>query len=61
MGVTGLLQKLLSITSSVTLADLANLTVGVDAYVWLHKASYACSSELVQNIPTDKCVIRVFY
>ena len=54
MGIQGLLPNLASITKTVHLRDFANLRVGVDAYVWLHKATYCCSYELCNNIPTDK-------
>jgi hypothetical protein len=54
MGINGLLPKLSSIFTQVHLQELANLTVGVDAYVWLHRGAYSCSSELCQGIPTTK-------
>lgn len=54
MGITGLLRQLSSITTPIHLKDLENLTVAVDAYVWLHKGAYACSSELCNDLPTSK-------
>eukprot|EP01127_Copromyxa_protea_P021370 TRINITY_DN7324_c0_g1_i1.p1 TRINITY_DN7324_c0_g1~~TRINITY_DN7324_c0_g1_i1.p1 ORF type:complete len:950 (-),score=166.50 TRINITY_DN7324_c0_g1_i1:62-2911(-) len=56
MGINGLLPKLASIVTQVHLQELANLTVAVDAYVWLHRGAYACSSELCQDIPTSKYI-----
>jgi exonuclease-1 len=54
MGITGLLPKLASITTNIHIQELAGMTVAIDAYVWLHRGAYACSSELCKNIPTDK-------
>lgn len=57
MGINGLLPKLASITTPIHIKSLATLRVAIDAYVWLHRGAYSCSSELCQNIPTDKYVI----
>lgn len=54
MGINGLLPKLGSITRAITLQDFANKRVAIDAYVWLHKASYACASDVCQNNATDR-------
>lgn len=55
MGISGLLPNLKSVTERVPITSLRGKTVAVDAYVLLHKGAYACSRELVEGIPTDKC------
>jgi 5'-3' exonuclease len=40
----------------VHLSELKGLTVGVDAYCWLHRGAFACSTELCQGVETDKHV-----
>lgn len=57
MGINGLLPRLSSIMSQVHLKELENMTVGIDAYVWLHRGAYTCSNELCQDIPTSKYVL----
>ena len=37
MGIKGLLPALNGVEKNITIKDLKNLTVGIDAYVWLHK------------------------
>lgn len=54
MGIQGLLPLLKPITTTVHVRDLAGLTVGVDAYVWLHRGAYACADELCQGKDTGK-------
>lgn len=54
MGISGLLPKLQSIIKNIHIQELSNLTVAIDAYVWLHRGAYSCSRELCENIPTDK-------
>ena len=54
MGITGLLPLLKPITSPVHISALAGLAVAIDAYSWLHKATYGCSLELALQKPTTK-------
>ncbi|KAG5179620.1 PIN domain-like protein, partial [Tribonema minus] len=56
MGISGLLQTLKSITHPVHVRDLEGLTVGVDAYCWLHRGAYSCSTEICRGEFTDKFV-----
>eukprot|EP01103_Thecamoeba_quadrilineata_P005916 TRINITY_DN1565_c2_g1_i1.p1 TRINITY_DN1565_c2_g1~~TRINITY_DN1565_c2_g1_i1.p1 ORF type:complete len:686 (+),score=183.40 TRINITY_DN1565_c2_g1_i1:85-2142(+) len=63
MGISNLLPSLKSITTDVNVSKYANKKVAIDTYCWLHKAVYSCSTELCQNIPTEKyinyCLDRV--
>lgn len=63
MGISGLLPLLKNITRNVHISQYANQRVAIDAYCWLHRGAYSCSTELCQNIPTVKyinfCVSRV--
>lgn len=54
MGIPGLLPLLRNIQVPVTLAKYSGMTLGIDAYAWLHRASVSCSYELVMDRPTDK-------
>jgi exonuclease-1 len=54
MGITGLLPLLKNITRNVHISQYANQRVAIDAYCWLHRGAYSCSTELCQNIPTVK-------
>ncbi|CAG8473183.1 3742_t:CDS:2 [Acaulospora colombiana] len=56
MGIQCLLQSLKSIQTNVSIAKYSGMTVGVDAYCWLHKGIYTCMNELVLNKPTTKYV-----
>ena len=38
------------------MSQLKGKTVAIDAYCLLHKGAYTCARELVEGIPTDKCV-----
>jgi len=55
MGISGLLPNLRSVTERVPISSFRGKTVAVDAYVLLHRGAYACSRELVEGIPTEKC------
>ncbi len=54
MGIQSLLPILTSITRDVHLREYANKTVAVDAYAWLHKATFSCAQELCLGTPTKK-------
>ncbi|GAM89315.1 hypothetical protein ANO11243_073520 [Dothideomycetidae sp. 11243] len=56
MGVKGLLPLLKSIQKPCNLKQYAGLTLGVDAYGWLHRGTIACAVELAQGKPTTKFV-----
>eukprot|EP01122_Echinamoeba_exundans_P010328 TRINITY_DN3842_c0_g1_i1.p1 TRINITY_DN3842_c0_g1~~TRINITY_DN3842_c0_g1_i1.p1 ORF type:complete len:902 (-),score=200.96 TRINITY_DN3842_c0_g1_i1:136-2841(-) len=56
MGIPGLLPALASVTRPAHVQEYRGQTVAVDAYVWLHRGAYACSSELCLGIPTDKYI-----
>jgi exonuclease 1 len=49
-------QQADSLTQQVVrhVSHYAGLTLGVDAYVWLHKGAYSCAQELVQGTETTK-------
>jgi 5'-3' exonuclease len=63
MGITGLLPLLSSISVPIHVSEYNGTKVAVDGYCWLHRAAYSCSSELCQNVPTDRyiqfCLNRV--
>lgn len=54
MGVAGLLPHLKTIQKHVTLKKYAGMTLGIDAYSWLHKAACSCAYELAMDKPTEK-------
>ncbi|KIJ62167.1 hypothetical protein HYDPIDRAFT_94973 [Hydnomerulius pinastri MD-312] len=56
MGISGLLPLLKSIQVNKHLSDFAGQTLAVDAYVWLHRGSYACATELATGKTTTKYV-----
>ncbi|KAK0564366.1 hypothetical protein OC844_001755 [Tilletia horrida] len=56
MGIQGLLPLLKDIQTSTHIREYKGKTLGVDAYVWLHRGAYACAQELVLGQPTDKFI-----
>ncbi len=56
MGIQGLLKALDPIASTVHISDFANVRVGIDAYGWLHRGAFHCSTEICLGIPTNKFV-----
>ncbi|KAI4147676.1 MAG: hypothetical protein LQ340_005440 [Diploschistes diacapsis] len=56
MGITGLLPLLKSIQKPCHLKKFQGLTLGVDAYGWLHRGTIACAIELALGKPTTKWV-----
>ncbi|KAH7099178.1 PIN domain-like protein [Auriculariales sp. MPI-PUGE-AT-0066] len=56
MGIQGLLPFLQPIQKATHLKHFKGKTIGVDAYVWLHRGAYACTAELVLGTPTTKYV-----
>lgn len=57
MGISGLLPLLKSIQRQRHLSEFGGQTVAVDAYVWLHRGTYACATELATGKATTKCVL----
>ncbi|KAI9735984.1 MAG: Rad2 nuclease [Cirrosporium novae-zelandiae] len=56
MGISGLLPLLKSIQKPCNLKKFAGLTIGIDAYGWLHRGTIACAIELATGKPTTKYV-----
>ncbi|KAJ7196579.1 exodeoxyribonuclease 1 [Mycena pura] len=56
MGITGLLPALKSISTQRHLSEFADQTLGVDAYVWLHRGVFTCATELATGKATTKYV-----
>jgi hypothetical protein len=54
---TGLLPLLKSIHKRSELKKYDGLTLGVDAYGWLHRAAHSCAVELGQGKPTTKSAL----
>ncbi|QIX00588.1 hypothetical protein AMS68_006105 [Peltaster fructicola] len=52
MGIKGLLPLLEGIQKHTHLRTFAGQTLGVDAYGWLHRGTFACATELAQGRPT---------
>jgi exonuclease-1 len=56
MGISGLLPLLKSIHKPCNLKKFAGQTIGVDAYVWLHRGTVPCAIDLVLGKPTTKYI-----
>ncbi|KAN0065259.1 hypothetical protein ACQY0O_001756 [Thecaphora frezii] len=56
MGISGLLPLLKDIQTSKHVSDYRGQTLGVDAYVWLHRGAYGCAREIVLKQPTDRYI-----
>ncbi|KAK0544796.1 hypothetical protein OC846_005920 [Tilletia horrida] len=56
MGIQGLLPLLKDIQNPTHLKEYKGKTIGVDAYVWLHRGAFTCAQELVLGQPTDRFV-----
>lgn len=54
MGINGLLKLIEAARSRKHISAYAGHRVAVDAYCWLHKAVYSCSTELALGVPTDR-------
>ena len=52
--VKGLLPLLKSIQKPCNLKQFQGLTLGVDAYGWLHRGAVACAIDLALDKPTNK-------
>lgn len=51
---TGLLPLLRSIQKTRHVKEFKGQTLGVDAYVWLHRGIISCATELALGKPTKK-------
>lgn len=60
MGISGLLPLLRSIQTQRYLSDFKGQTLAVDGYVWLHKGTYSCATELATGKATSKLVLYAF-
>nr|CDS27559.1 exonuclease 1 [Hymenolepis microstoma] len=56
MGVTGLLPFLKKCSRQVNIKEFEGYTVAVDAYCWIHRASYSCAMDLALGNPTTQYV-----
>ncbi|WFC96681.1 hypothetical protein MBRA1_003344 [Malassezia brasiliensis] len=56
MGIAGLLPLLKDIQEATHVEKYRGKTVGIDAYVWLHRGAYACASDLALGRPTTRYI-----
>lgn len=56
MGISGLLPLLKEIQHETHVEVYRGKTVGIDAYVWLHRGAYACATELALGRPTSRYI-----
>ncbi|KAI0066883.1 PIN domain-like protein [Artomyces pyxidatus] len=56
MGISGLLPLLKSIQVQKHLSDFSGQTLAIDGYVWLHRGTYGCATELATGKHTTKYV-----
>ena len=56
MGIQGLLPLLKDIQTPVHVSSYAGKTLGIDAYVWLHRGAYGCAREIVLGDPTPRYI-----
>jgi len=56
MGIQGLLPLLKPVTDDCNLSSYRNRSVAVDAYSWIHKATYGCCTELCTDATSMKWV-----
>ena len=52
MGIQGLLPLLKDIQHKTSVSSFKGQKVGIDAYCWLHKGTYACAKDLIMGKPT---------
>ena len=57
MGIAGLLPLLKDIQRDSHVEAYRGKTLGIDAYVWLHRGAYACATELALGKPTTRTVL----
>ncbi|KOS15099.1 exo1-exonuclease which interacts with msh2p [Malassezia pachydermatis] len=56
MGIAGLLPLLKDIQRDSHVEAYRGKTLGIDAYVWLHRGAYACATELALGKPTTRYI-----
>lgn len=56
MGIQGLLPLLKDIQTPIHISKYSGKTLGVDAYVWLHRGAYGCAREIVLGDPTPRYI-----
>ena len=56
MGIAGLLPLLKDIQHSTHVEAYRGKTLGIDAYVWLHRGAYACATDLALGRPTTRFI-----
>ncbi|PWZ00127.1 hypothetical protein BCV70DRAFT_200289 [Testicularia cyperi] len=56
MGIQGLLPLLKDVQTPVHVSAYRGKTLGIDAYVWLHRGAYGCSREIVLGNPTSRYI-----
>lgn len=56
MGISGLLPLLKDIQHSTHVEAYRGKTLGIDAYVWLHRGAYACATDLALGRPTTRFI-----
>ncbi|KAL9933312.1 hypothetical protein V8E36_008030 [Tilletia maclaganii] len=56
MGIQGLLPLLKDIQTPTHVKEYKGKTLGIDAYVWLHRGAFSCAQELALGQPTDKFI-----
>ncbi|KAI0032416.1 PIN domain-like protein [Vararia minispora EC-137] len=61
MGISGLLPLLKPIQVRRHLDDFRGQTLAIDAYVWLHRGTYNCATDLAQGRPTTRHVDYVMH
>lgn len=54
MGVQNLLPLLVPISKRVPLSAFSGQRIGIDGFVWLHKASFRCAKDLVNDPGSEK-------
>ncbi|OHT08279.1 XPG I-region family protein [Tritrichomonas foetus] len=54
MGVQNLLPLLSAVSKRVSLTEFQGKRMAIDGFVWLHRASFRCAKDLVNNPGTDK-------
>jgi exonuclease-1 len=53
MGISGLLPALKDVQVTRHISAYRGQTLGIDAYVWLHRGAYGCAQKLVLGERTD--------
>jgi hypothetical protein len=56
MGVQNLLPLVSPVSHLVPLPTFRGKRMGVDGFVWLHRAGFSCAPDLVKNPGTDRIV-----